>query len=61
MVGFNDFQPFVTMFKPHLTTVRQPLPELGFAVVQMALDGPDAARRRLLPTTLVVRDSTRAV
>ncbi len=61
VVGFNDFQPFVTMFKPHLTTVRQPLPELGFAAVQMALDGPTPPGRRLLPTTLVVRDSTRAV
>ena len=61
VIGFNDFQPFVTMFQPHITTVRQPLHELGVAAVRMALDGAPPPQRRLLPTNLVVRASTRAV
>ncbi len=61
VVGFDDI-PWSQMMDPPLTTVRQPLVELGAAAVQMLTDriaDPTLApRRNVLPVELVVRAST---
>jgi LacI family transcriptional regulator len=63
LVGFDDFA-WADVFRPRLTTVAQPLYELGRAAAELVLkqlareeDGP---RRVLLAGTLVVRDSSGA-
>jgi len=61
IVGFDDtFQ--ATIVTPHLTTVRQPLAELGrmgVSLLTRLLVGQRLDARRIeLSTTLVVRDST---
>ena len=63
VVGFDDL-PFVQWLGPPLTTVRQPLMQMGATAVEMALTlangrSPDYERIEL-PTTLVVRQSTGA-
>jgi LacI family transcriptional regulator len=63
VIGFDD-APLAEMTAPALTTVRQPL-EMGDTAVKLLLsrlDDPDSAGngRHLLPTSLVVRDSTAA-
>jgi LacI family transcriptional regulator len=60
--GFDDVFP-AELVAPPLTTVRQPLEELGRAAVvllraRMEGNAPDEPVRRLFPTTLVVREST---
>ena len=61
MVGFDDL-PFVQWSNPPLTTVRQPLANMGAAAATMLLAlavGQEPEHDRVeLPTTLVVRDST---
>lgn len=59
VVGFDDVLD-AALHAPQLTTVRQPLPEMGEAAVRMLLEilgggSPEAVR---LPTTLIVREST---
>lgn len=59
VVGFDDIIDAASHV-PQLTTVRQPLPEMGTAAVRMLLDvlqgdKPEPIR---MPTTLVVREST---
>lgn len=59
VVGFDDILDAAS-HTPQLTTVRQPLPEMGTAAVRMLLDilhgdDPDPVR---MPTTLIVREST---
>ncbi|WP_299037989.1 LacI family DNA-binding transcriptional regulator [uncultured Pseudokineococcus sp.] len=61
VVGYDDI-PLATAVQPALTTVRQPLEELGREMATMvvtALDGgvPASRGRALLPARLVVRDS----
>ncbi|CAH0126521.1 MULTISPECIES: LacI family DNA-binding transcriptional regulator [unclassified Microbacterium] len=59
VVGFDDILD-AGSHVPQLTTVRQPLPEMGTAAVRMLLDvlqGHDPEPIRM-PTTLVVREST---
>jgi LacI family transcriptional regulator len=61
VVGFDDI-PDAASHSPALTTIRQPLPEMGAAAVQMLLgmlDGRSAASVRM-PAELVVRESTAA-
>ena len=62
VVGFDDYQPLDQWLVPPLTTVRQPLNEMGAAAARMALDlaqGTVPQPRRLeLTTELVVRAST---
>jgi LacI family transcriptional regulator len=61
VVGFDDI-PASAMTHPPLTTVRQPLYEMGRAaavMVMAAVRGESIAKRVELPTTLVVRDSSR--
>lgn len=61
LVGYDD-QPISTSSSPRLTTMHQPLRELGIAAARLALrlDGDQRARaaRVDLATTLVLRDST---
>jgi LacI family transcriptional regulator len=62
VVGFDD-APIAEMVSPPLTTVRQPLQEMADAAVSLLLArvANDRARkraRRVLPTSLVVRDSS---
>jgi LacI family transcriptional regulator len=63
VVGFDD-APIAEMLSPTLTTVRQPLQEMADAAVSLLLarvsKGGDAktGTRRVLPTSLVVREST---
>lgn len=63
LVGFDDF-PWADVFRPRLTTVAQPLYELGRTAAELVLKqlsgvGHDP-ERVLLPGTLVVRDSSGA-
>jgi len=63
LVGFDDI-PLASSVQPALTTVRQPIRELGSAVADLLmgiLDDPPApgaaAHKSVLPTHLVVRQS----
>ena len=62
VLGFDDI-PWATIVKPHLTTVRQPIGDLGrevFALLMRRIDMPDAVRRTIsLDVTFVERGSTR--
>ncbi len=61
VVGFDDLTTPLGPY-PWLTSVRQPLYEMGCAAAQIILallqGKPDVARRQLVPTTLVIRGST---
>ena len=66
VVGFDD-SPLASRTRPALTTVRQPVVDKGHTaaaalttLIERARSGADKARARhfLLPTELVVRDST---
>lgn len=61
VVGFDDL-PASAMTHPPLTTVRQPLYEMGrtaASMVMAAVRGEPIAKRVELPTSLVVRESTK--
>jgi LacI family transcriptional regulator len=61
IVGFDDI-PQAAMVRPALTTVRQPLDQMGRLATQMLIDqlkNPEKEFGRIeLPTELIVRDST---
>ena len=61
LVGFDDL-PMARWFSPPLTTVRQPLTEMGRTAASMLLgmieDGEPHGRQVELATELVVRSST---
>jgi LacI family transcriptional regulator len=61
VVGFDNIPQSAMVFPP-LTTVQQPLEQMGRVATQMLLDilkNPDKDVRRIeLPTELIVRDST---
>jgi LacI family transcriptional regulator len=60
VVGFDDL-PASAMTHPPLTTVRQPLYEMGrmaASMVMAAARGESIEKRIELPTSLVIRDST---
>lgn len=61
VIGFDDF-PLAQRTEPRLTTVRQPIEEIGRAMVRLLLEemeeGAVAWRHVILRTELVVRDST---
>lgn len=62
VVGYDDVEPAAHSFPP-LTTVRQPLDLAGVELVQclaQVMNGEQPASR-VLPTELVMRDSTRPV
>lgn len=60
IVGFDD-APFAASYKPALTTVGQPIAELGRHAVEMLvelIDGPDKGRMtQVLPSELIIRES----
>lgn len=61
LVGFDDV-PLSSVLVPKLTTVRQPLADMGQRATQMLLDliqKPEEKQASLvLPTSLVIREST---
>jgi LacI family transcriptional regulator len=61
VVGFDD-APLAQMISPALTTVRQPMQAMAETAVSLLLarvaEGGGKHARRVLPTSLVVRDST---
>jgi DNA-binding LacI/PurR family transcriptional regulator len=59
IVGFDD-SPTAALLTPSLTSVRQPLPEAGRALVAVLLDrvGHGPPRGQLLAPELVVRESS---
>ncbi|MEN3281553.1 MAG: LacI family transcriptional regulator [Solirubrobacteraceae bacterium] len=62
VVGFDD-APIAEMISPPLTTVRQPLQDMADVAVSLLLarvsnNAGKRRTRRVLPTSLVVRDST---
>jgi LacI family transcriptional regulator len=64
LVGFDDL-PLAAITDPQLTTVRQPIKQLGIQAVQTLIDileqGPKPARRAVLNTKLVIRKSCGAL
>lgn len=61
LIGFDDLQLSGYM-GPALTTIRQPLHDMAASATRMLIDarsGAESARRVILPTTLIQRDSTR--
>jgi len=61
LIAFDE-QPYFLHYNPPLTTIAQPLKELGKAIVELLLEqikSPQARRPRgvLLPTSLVIRES----
>jgi LacI family transcriptional regulator len=63
IIGFDDV-PLASSVQPALTTVRQPIRQLGSAVAELLMgilaDPPEpgsAAHKSVLPTHLVVRQS----
>jgi DNA-binding LacI/PurR family transcriptional regulator len=64
IVGFDDV-PEAAYFNPPLTTVRQDFAEVARRSLALLLDqissGTRPAKRQIVETTLVVRDSTRSV
>lgn len=60
LVGYDDL-PHARMVKPQLTTVRQPIQAAGSRAVETLMDilrsGLKPARRVVLPTELIVRES----
>ncbi|MEM9578413.1 MAG: LacI family DNA-binding transcriptional regulator [Pseudomonadota bacterium] len=62
IIGFDDM-PFASMLSPGLTTVHQPVDDLGKHAVRALLstfDDPSPPETRGLPVKLVVRDSVAA-
>ncbi|CAM5426327.1 LacI family transcriptional regulator OS=Streptomyces alboniger OX=132473 GN=CP975_12560 PE=4 SV=1 [Streptomyces alboniger] len=61
VVGFDDVE-MASYTYPALTTIRQPMREMGEAAARLLLDHvrgtPEAAPSRTIPTSLVVRGST---
>lgn len=61
IIGFDDI-PQAALVRPALTTVRQPLEQMGRVATQMLLDvlkNPGSKPNRIeLPTELIIRDST---
>jgi DNA-binding LacI/PurR family transcriptional regulator len=59
IAGFDDV-PSAQTSQPPLTTIRQPLREKGTAAARMVVNGwdPEQPPELILPTELVIRDST---
>ena len=60
VVGFDDMPP-AALARPPLTTVQQPVADMGQTAVRLLLDelaGHPVAQYVVLPTTLVIRGST---
>lgn len=60
VIGFDDIQT-ARLMGPSLTTVRQPLRDMaatGIRTIARLREGKDAPHAQVLPTQLIVRDST---
>ena len=57
IIGF-DGVPEAALTEPPLTTVEQPIAEIGRRAVERILSGDASVKRETLPVTLVVRSST---
>jgi DNA-binding LacI/PurR family transcriptional regulator len=62
VIGFDD-APLAEMISPALTTMRQPLQDMAQAAMSLLLariteSNGGSPTRRVLPTSLVVREST---
>ena len=61
VAGYDDM-PFAANLEPPLTTVRQPIEQMGQEAVKLLLEmlsaPEDTPRRVVLPTELVIREST---
>lgn len=60
IVGFDDF-PVAPLLNPPLTTLRQPVGQIGEAAVRLLIrliEGRTAEQRRLIAPELIVRGST---
>ena len=61
VIGFDDI-PIASVLTPQLTTVRQPLTDMGQLATQLLLDlvhNPDEKQSSIiLPTELIIRNST---
>ncbi|KFI90985.1 periplasmic-binding protein/LacI transcriptional regulator [Bifidobacterium saguini DSM 23967] len=63
VIGFDDIQTAAYM-GPALTTVRQPLRDMAATAARMIIDtteGRQIQKRVILPTSLVMRDSTQRI
>lgn len=64
IIGFDDIPQAASVYPP-LTTIRQPLAEMGATATRMLLElinNPDQPAQRIeLPTELIVRASTRTM
>jgi LacI family transcriptional regulator len=64
VVGFDDV-PAAAHTDPPLTTVRQPLRQMGAAAARMLLSqlggAPNETEPNVIPTTLVIRGSTATI
>lgn len=60
IIGYDDL-PIAARMVPSLTTIRQPIKRAGILAVETLLDilqhGAEPARRIILPTELVIRES----
>lgn len=60
VVGFDD-QPFAAATTPPLTTIRQPIQDLGTTAMQVLIDllngAQDSLSQIILPAQLIVRDT----
>ncbi|AUG81846.1 transcriptional regulator [Kitasatospora sp. MMS16-BH015] len=56
VIGFDD-APVAARSRPGLTTVRQPVEELGACAIELLLQGPAVGESVVLPTRLVPRAS----
>lgn len=57
VVGFDDISVAKQFYTP-LTTIRQPMRELGWTAADLLLDANESARHILLGPKLIVREST---
>jgi LacI family transcriptional regulator len=66
LVGFDDI-PAASALEPRLTTVRQPIPQLGGLAVETLIgllqgrSSRPSVQRIVLPTELIVRESCGAL
>ena len=61
VLGFDDFEPSINVHKPFLTTVRQPLVELGQNAARKIMEwintGNVKEKQLILQTELIIRNS----
>ncbi|MFE9426600.1 LacI family DNA-binding transcriptional regulator [Kitasatospora sp. NPDC006697] len=58
VIGFDN-APAAARARPGLTTVHQPVEQIGARALEMLLDRPERSESLVLPTSLVLRESAR--